>query len=623
MSEWNHIKRKPFEELSATERSVYEHVVSIKTFRYKLVGLGEKKVDLWHNFVVESFGHINPSVPIPLELMWGLDTDSFGAVVIIFFHATGPCCVVQKTKDGKWVGKWLEYGQMAVELTPVLPSVSEKDYSYYQALQSEAIASIPPYPTSRFKGRGIVIPGGGEKYFPCAWVCIHILRKVLHCTLPIELWYLGENEMNDQMIEWMKELDVSCINASDFQDLYPINIQHNWALKPYSIIHSQFEEIIFLDADNVPLRDPVFLFQDPAYQKKGSIFWPDFGRLGPERAIWEICGVPYRDEAEFESGQIVLHKGRVWEGLQLTMHYNEHADFYYRYINGDKDSFYMAWRKLNLPYSMPPFPLFPSEHTMCQHDFEGNIIFQHRNMDKWRLSGDNKHIEGFLFEEECLGFLQDLWKKWNGNVLGTMNSSTNSIQVSIITPTYRRSIDVLRRCLNSVRMQSLQNWEQIVCTDGDREPEVEALVAEMQDTRVWYTCTQSHKGDFANFVRNEMISKASGKYLVFLDDDNILFPSYLSKMCAALEANPKAGMAISQTLHFGPLPQSFGKPPKVLSGIPPKVQQIDTIQVMIKTDIMKKEGWLQKGYLSDGYTYEEIAQKYAWIEVPEVLSSHL
>jgi hypothetical protein len=34
-----------------------------------------------------------------------------------------------------------------------------------------------------------------------------------------------------------------------------------WQLKPYSIVHCPFREVLFLDADNVPLRDPTFLFE--------------------------------------------------------------------------------------------------------------------------------------------------------------------------------------------------------------------------------------------------------------------------------------------------------------------------------------------------------------------------
>ena len=40
-----------------------------------------------------------------------------------------------------------------------------------------------------------MICGGGLRYFPCAWVCINMLRHV-GCRLPIEFWYQGNEEMD-------------------------------------------------------------------------------------------------------------------------------------------------------------------------------------------------------------------------------------------------------------------------------------------------------------------------------------------------------------------------------------------------------------------------------------------
>src|SRR5260370_40933213 len=59
------------------------------------------------------------------------------------------------------------------------------------------ITSIPPYP-NQYSGRGIVICGGGVKYFTNAWVCIHMLRR-LGCGLPVQLWHLGKHELDERM----------------------------------------------------------------------------------------------------------------------------------------------------------------------------------------------------------------------------------------------------------------------------------------------------------------------------------------------------------------------------------------------------------------------------------------
>ena len=63
---------------------------------------------------------------------------------------------------------------------------------------------------------------------------------------------------------------------------------------------------------------------------------------------------------------------------------------------------------------MPAKPIFRLRHTMCQHDFTGRRIFQHRNLDKWSLYIPNKAISGFLWEKECLGYLAELRTKWSG-----------------------------------------------------------------------------------------------------------------------------------------------------------------------------------------------------------------
>jgi hypothetical protein len=173
-----------------------------------------------------------------------------------------------------------------------------------------------------------------------------------------------------------------------------------------------------LDAHHVPVVDPTFLFETPEYRVHGAIFWPDYGRLKESRQIWEICEVPYRDEPEFESGQIVVDKVRCWKALNLAMHYNEHADFYYRHIHGDKDTFHLAFHRAGHKYAMPSREIHGMDGTMCQHDFQGRRIFQHRNTDKWRLDGSNRRIGDFWCEDDCRDALRRLRECWSGRPFG-------------------------------------------------------------------------------------------------------------------------------------------------------------------------------------------------------------
>ncbi len=290
------------------------------------------------------------------------------------------------------------------------------------------------YPEDKFEGRGIVICAGGNKYFTNAWVNVHLLRH--HgCTLPIEFWYLGDEEMTPEMKKLVEPLGVTCINAREVQKEYPVRTLNGWELKPYAIIHSRFKEVMLLDADNTSTNNPEYLFDTPEMKEHGAIFWPDYGRLPSFRSIWFICNVKYQDEPEFETGQIVVDKSKCWKALQLTMHINEHSDFYYIHVHGDKETFHMAWRKLNQTYAMPRRGIHSLAGTMCQHDFNDERIFQHRNMLKWNL-GNNAKVEDFLFEDKCLEFLLDLRDKWRTTSLSLLNEKTLEVYNDIVDQAY-------------------------------------------------------------------------------------------------------------------------------------------------------------------------------------------
>jgi hypothetical protein len=246
-----------------------------------------------------------------------------------------------------------------------------------------------------------------------------MLRHV-GCTLPIELWHIGDSEMPNEWRAWVEPHGVRCVDADRVRERHTVRTPGGtltgWPLKPFALLHCSFEEVMGIDADNVAVRDPAYLFDAPEYRAAGAVFWPDFDRLATDRAIWRVCNVPYHDEPEVESGQLLIDKRRCWQPLQLTMHLNEHSDFYYEYVHGDKETFHMAWRMLGQIFAMAPHPLQPLDGTMCQHDFHGRRLFQHRNMLKWKPPGENPRVKGFDFEEECLNFLDEL-------VLNTSNTS--------------------------------------------------------------------------------------------------------------------------------------------------------------------------------------------------------
>lgn len=261
-----------------------------------------------------------------------------------------------------------------------------------------------------YTGRGIVICAGGDKYLPCAWVCVRMLR-FLGCSLPIEIWHL-EGEVNDKWVDFFSEWDVCFVNGTEVQKAHPMRILNGWELKSFAIMHSKLAEVIFLDADNVPTADPTSLFSSEEYLQTGTLFWPDYDQYPRTHQVYSMLGLKMPSGPELESGQMVVDKRRCLKGLAATVWINSHSDFFYQYLHGDKETFRIGWKAAKCSYRLIPWPIKSLEGTMCQHAPDGTRMFQHRNTLKWILDQSNRRVDGFLFEEECLGFLEELKNKW-------------------------------------------------------------------------------------------------------------------------------------------------------------------------------------------------------------------
>ena len=272
------------------------------------------------------------------------------------------------------------------------------------------VDSIPDYPNSRFAGRGIVICAGGIRLLTNAWVCIRVLRA-RGCKLPVQVWYLGEGEFDEDWEALVQPYDVEMVDAIKVRDLHPHRRLAGWELKTFAMLHCPFKEIILLDADNVTLINPAEIFAWPEYIDRGTIFWPDYGKMERSRPLWRDLRVAYRDEYEVESGQVVADKERSWQALLVANWINEHSDFFYQFMHGDKNAFQFGWYRTATPFAMPPHEIRTLEGTMGQHDFRGRLVFLHRNNLKWDLS-QSPRSSGFVGEDECYAFLDELREKW-------------------------------------------------------------------------------------------------------------------------------------------------------------------------------------------------------------------
>ena len=106
--------------------------------------------------------------------------------------------------------------------------------------------------------------------------------------------------------------------------------------------------------------------------------------------------------------------------------------------------------------------------------------------------------------------------------------------VSVVIPTYNRAA-LLAQAIDSVLAQTFADYEVIVVDDGSTD-RTAAVVEAVADRRV-SLISLPHSGLPAR-VRNAGIKRARGRYIAFLDSDDLWDPSKLDEQLAALAARP-------------------------------------------------------------------------------------
>jgi hypothetical protein len=266
-------------------------------------------------------------------------------------------------------------------------------------------------PDLTHSGRGIVTTAyDGE--FASSWVQLCELKR-LGVTLPVEVFHCP-GELSPEQITLLEGIGLN------LRVRYLREGQDGYASKVYAVLASSFAEVLWIDSDNIPVRNPEFLFDDPEYQTKGSLFWRDVSGVdrfqwGPDQGVWQVFGVPFNDGEEFETGQFLVNKNLCWKQLGLVLHYAEEQEVYYTVVHGDKDTFRMAWligeqlmgrgvpyggnflqHSEVVPYGFMPFGPFhigaPNPwhkwgggSVMQQRDRDGRALFNHRSIDKFTL----------------------------------------------------------------------------------------------------------------------------------------------------------------------------------------------------------------------------------------------
>ncbi len=111
----------------------------------------------------------------------------------------------------------------------------------------------------------------------------------------------------------------------------------------------------------------------------------------------------------------------------------------------------------------------------------------------------------------------------------------NSSLVSIITPTYNSEKFILET-IQSVQKQSYPDWEMIIVDDCSTDNTVSMVSAiSKNDSRIRFFQLEENLG--TGVARDLALSKATGRYITFLDSDDLWKPSKLEKQIDFLRSN--------------------------------------------------------------------------------------
>ncbi|QPG72834.1 hypothetical protein FOA43_000136 [Brettanomyces nanus] len=255
------------------------------------------------------------------------------------------------------------------------------------------VKSLPDsYPEGLYKGNGIVYVGGGAFNW-YALLSIQHLRR-LGCTLPIEVIIPEIDEYETDLCQRLfPTYGAHCIFLPKVLDN---DVRSDFLFKGYqykslALLVSSFENVLMLDADNIPTTNPEIIFKAEPFNSTGLVVWPDFWKRTTSPDFYSIAGIKLNEKSRTskgyarygkyekpncpegkvllhqlkgaipdpssESGQLLISKKEHTKDILMALYYNLYGPNYFYPLfsqgaagEGDKETFIAGAHVLNRPY---------------------------------------------------------------------------------------------------------------------------------------------------------------------------------------------------------------------------------------------------------------------------------
>lgn len=121
-------------------------------------------------------------------------------------------------------------------------------------------------------------------------------------------------------------------------------------------------------------------------------------------------------------------------------------------------------------------------------------------------------------------------------------------RISIIIPCYN-SAQWVAETIKSVLSQTIEDWECIIVNDGSTDNSLEIIKSYAEkDNRIRYI---DKKNEGVAIARNTAIASAQGEYILPLDADDLIAPTYVEKALKYFEEHPSTKLVYCEADFFG------------------------------------------------------------------------
>lgn len=193
--------------------------------------------------------------------------------------------------------------------------------------------------------------------------------------------------------------------------------------------------------------------------------------------------------------------------------------------------------------------------------------------------------------------------------------------VSVLMTAYNRE-KYIAEAIESVLASNYTNFELIIVDDCSSDKTVEiAKFYQLKDLRIKVYINEQNLGDYYN--RNKAASYASGKYLKYLDSDDIIYPWGLFAMVSCMEKFPQAGFGLVSKNNFARKPYPYCIMPVDIFRrfyFTGELISMGPLGSIIKTEVFKDIGGFSgTQYIGDTEMWYNLGRKFPLVCMPSDL----